>query len=65
MEDEIGMKEKSRYKDWWNTSPKEYSLMVVFIMLGIVLLPIVVVFYCIPSVRAPFKQLAYEDAVRG
>ena len=34
------------------------------IILGIVFLPVVVILYCIPSVRAAFDQLAYEDAMR-
>lgn len=35
------------------------------ILAGIFVLPIVVVLYCIPSIRAAFDQLAYEDAMRG
>ena len=46
-------------------SPKEYALMAGVIILGIVFLPVVVILYCIPSIRATFNHLAYEDAVRG
>ena len=36
------------------------------IILGIVFfLPVVVILYCIPSVRATFDLLAYEDAMVG
>lgn len=60
-----GMKKETQYKDCRKTSPKEYALMAGVIILGIVFLPVVVILYCIPSVRATFKQLAYEDAMRG
>ena len=59
------MKKETQYKDCRKTSPKEYALMAGVIILGIVFLPVVVILYCIPSVRATFKQLAYEDAMRG
>lgn len=52
-------------KDWRKTSPEEYALMADVIILGIVFLSVVVILYCIPSVDATFKQLAYEDAMRG
>ena len=35
------------------------------ILAGIFMLPLVVVLYCVPSIRAAFDQLAYEDAMRG
>ena len=42
----------------------------IFLATGVVLvalffLPFVVVLYFIPSIRASFEQLAYEDAMRG
>ena len=60
-----GMKKETQYKDWRKSSPKEYALWAGIVILGIVFLPVVVILYCIPSVRATFKQLAYEDAMRG
>ena len=36
---------------------------VVFVALPF--LPIVVLLYCIPSIRVAFDQLVYEDAMRG
>ena len=59
------MKKETQHKDCRKTRPKEYALMAGVIILGIVFLPVVVLLYCIPSVRATFKQLAYEDAMRG
>lgn len=59
------MEKETQYKDCRKASPKEYALMAGVIILGIVFLPIVVILYCIPSIRATFKQLAYEDAMRG
>ena len=59
------MKKETQYKDCRKASPKEYALMAGVIILGIVFLPVVVILYCIPSVRATFKQLAYEDAMLG
>ncbi len=59
------MKKETQYKDCRKTSPKEYALMAGVIILGIVFLPIVTILYCIPSVRATFNHLAYEDAMRG
>ena len=44
---------------------RDYVLMAVTILLGIVFLPIVIPLYLIPSVREAFDQLAYEDAMRG
>ncbi len=43
----------------------EYSIMVVTVLVGIVLVPLLIPFYLIPSVREAFDQLAYEDAMRG
>ena len=60
-----GMKKETQYKDGRKASPKEYALMAGVIILGIVFLPVVVILYCIPSVRGTFKQLAYEDAMRS
>ena len=59
------MKKETQYKDCKKASPKEYALMAGVIILGIVFLPVVVILYCIPSVRATFDLLAYEDAMRG
>ena len=59
------MKKETQYKDCRKTSPKEYALMAGVIILGIVFLPVVVILYCLPSVRATFNHLAYEDAMRG
>ena len=44
---------------------RDYALMAVTILVGIVLLPIMILLYLIPSVREAFDQLAYEDAMRG
>lgn len=60
-----GKKKETQFKGWRETSSKECALMVVVIILGIAFLPIVTIFYCIPSVRATFDQLAYEDAMIG
>jgi len=35
------------------------------VLAGIVLLPVLILLYLIPSVRKAFDQLAYEDAMRG
>ena len=51
--------------DGWRMSSKDYVLMAFFIILGIVFLPVVVILYCIPSIREAFNQVAYEDAMRG
>lgn len=59
------MEKKIRDMDWWSMGPKEYALMAVIIILGLVFLPVVVILYCIPSVRETFNQVAYEDAMRG
>ena len=59
------MKKETQYKNDRKASPKEYALMAGVIILGIVFLPVVVILYCIPSVRATFNHLAYEDAMRG
>lgn len=53
------------YRDCLTTSWCEYALMVVTIFVGIVLLPILIPFYLLPSFREAFDQLAYEDAMRG
>ena len=60
-----GMKKESQYKGCMKTSPKEYALMAGVIILGIVFLPVVVILYCIPSVRKGFNSLLHEDAMRG
>lgn len=52
-------------EDGWLIRLRDYALMVVTILAGIVLLPIMIPFYLIPSVREAFGQLAYEDAMRG
>lgn len=41
------------------------SLVIVTVVCALVVLPIAVVLYLIPSVRGAFDQLAYEDAMRG
>ena len=46
-------------------SPKECALMAVVVILGILFLPVVVILYCIPSVRKGFNSLLHEDAMRG
>jgi len=51
--------------DGWLIRLRDYALMVVTILVGIVLLPIMIPLYLIPSVREAFDQLAYEDAMRG
>jgi hypothetical protein len=35
------------------------------ILVGIVLLPVLIPIYLLPSFREAFDQLAYEDAMRG
>ena len=35
------------------------------ILAGLLVLPIVLLLYCIPSIRLAFDQLVYEDAMRG
>ena len=35
------------------------------LLVALFVVPFVVVLYCIPSIRASFEQLAYEDAMRG
>ena len=52
-------------EDCWLIQLRDYALMAVTILAGIVLLPIMIPFYLIPSVREAFEQLAYEDAMRG
>ena len=52
-------------EDGWLIRLRDYALMVVTILAGIVLLPIMIPFYLIPSVREAFDQLAYEGAMRG
>ena len=47
------------------TSWYEYVLMAVTILAGIVLLPVLIPLYLIPSIREAFDQLAYEDVMRG
>ena len=51
--------------DCLKTSWYECPLMAVTILAGIVLLPVLIPLYFIPSVREAFDQLAYEDAMRG
>ena len=60
-----GIKEETQHMDWRKASSKECALMAVVIILGIVFLPVVAILYCLPSVRATFDQLAYEDAMLG
>ena len=43
----------------------EWLKVVFIIAVGLIALPIVVLLYCIPTVRLAFNQLAYEDAMRG
>lgn len=43
----------------------EYALMAVTVLAGIVLLPVLIPLYFIPSIRETFDQLAYEDAMIG
>ena len=49
----------------WSIQLRDYALITETILVGIVLLPIMIPLYLIPSVRAAFDQLAYEDAMRG
>lgn len=56
---------ETTYWDSLTTKWYEYALMVVTILVGIVLLPVLMPLYLIPSVREAFEQLAYEDAMRG
>lgn len=59
------MRNESYAKDSWLIRLRDYALMVVTILVGIVLLPIMIPLCLIPSVREAFDQLAYEDAMRG
>ena len=59
------MRNESYAKDSWSIRLRDYALMVVTILAGIVLLPILIPLYLVPSVREAFDQLAYEDAMRG
>lgn len=43
----------------------EYTIMAATVLAGIVLLPVLILLYLIPSVRKAFDLLAYEDAMRG
>ena len=52
-------------EDIWLIWLRDYALIAVTILAGIVLLPIMIPLYLIPSVREAFDQLAYEDAMRG
>ena len=52
-------------EDGWLIQLRDYALMAVTILAGIVLLPILISLYLVPSVREAFDQLAYEDAMRG
>lgn len=38
---------------------------VAIVTCGLLVLPLVALLYCIPSIRLAFDQLAYEDAMRG
>lgn len=58
------MKNK-RQRDSWLIQLRDYAVMAVTILVGIVLLPILLPIYLIPSVREAFDQLAFEDAMRG
>lgn len=49
----------------WLIRLRDYALIAATILVGIVLLPIMIPLYLIPSVREPFDQLAYEYAMRG
>ena len=55
----------ARQEDGWLIWLRDYALMAVTILAGIVLLPILISLYLVPSVREAFDQLAYEDAMRG
>ena len=44
---------------------RDCTLIAVTILAGIVLLPILIPLYLVPSVHEAFDQLAYEDAMRG
>ena len=50
------MKEGTQDMNRQKIGPKECALMAVVVILGIVLLPVVVILYCIPSVRATFTS---------
>ena len=43
----------------------EFLKTVAIVVAGLLVFPIVVVLYCIPSIRLAFDLLAYEDAMRG
>ena len=52
-------------EDSWLIRLRDYALMAGTILAGIVLLPILIPLYILPSIREAFDQLAYEDAMRG
>lgn len=61
----VEMAQKTLTGNGWLIRLRDYALMAVTILVGIVLLPILISLYLVPSVREAFDQLAYEDAMRG
>ena len=59
------MGKEAYLEDCWLIQLRDYALMAVTILAGLVLLPILIPLYLVPSVREAFDQLAYEDAMRG
>lgn len=60
-----GMENEAQYGGCCKVILCEYALMAVTVLTGIVLLPVLIPLYFIPSVRETFDQLAYEDAMIG
>jgi len=59
------MGNEAQYGGCCKVSLCEYALMAVTVLAGIVLLPVLIPLYFIPSIRETFDQLAYEDAMIG
>lgn len=60
-----GMRNEAQHGGCCKVSLCEYALMAVTVLAGIVLLPVLIPLYLIPSIRETFDQLAYEDAMIG
>ena len=58
------MESEAQYEDGCKASLCECALIVVTVLAGIVLLPVLIPLYLIPSIHETFDQLAYEDAMR-
>lgn len=58
------MRNEAWYKGLWKFVIQEYASIVAVVILGIVFLPVVIILYCVPSIRETFKQLAYEAVMR-